>query len=628
MVERKAEGGVGDEDQTYARSMLDAAHDAFIGIDASGHITEWNPAAERTFGWRREEVLGTALVDTVIPSAHRRAHEEGLARFLMTGEARVLNRRIELVGRHKDGREFPLDATITSIKRGGSVEFGAFLRDNTERKAAADKLAAFLDSIVENVPAMIFVKDASELRFELFNRAGEELLGVPRASLIGKNDRDFFPEEQAEHFQARDHETLREGKLVDIAEEPILTARGERWLHTQKIPVLDEAGNPRYLLGISVDITDRKIAQERLRESEARYQRLADGALEGIALVRDGRFFDANRAFCEMYGYTHDELVGQDELVVVAPESRASLIAHRRDRAEQVFEVEGLRKDGTRFFAEGRDRSISFEKGECHIVAVRDVSAHRTALAELAEANRELLALERMKSEFVGMVSHELRTPLTSILGALGLVCGGAAGELSPRARTLMQIARTNGERLARLVGDLLDMEKLQSGAMEFRFQTVELWPVVERAMIANTAYASQLGVRFVAEGDGFPASIHADPERLEQVVTNLLSNAAKFSPPAEVVHVSMTRQGSRLRVEITDRGPGIPAEFVPRIFQRFAQSGSPDTRGKGGTGLGLNISKLIVERLGGTIGFTAASPKGTTFYFELPELAASPPEG
>jgi signal transduction histidine kinase len=228
--------------------------------------------------------------------------------------------------------------------------------------------------------------------------------------------------------------------------------------------------------------------------------------------------------------------------------------------------------------------------------------------------------IERMKNEFISTVSHELRTPLTSIRGALGLIVGGIAGEIPPKVRAMVEIASKNSDRLIRLINDILDIEKIESGEMIFNFQPVELTPLLEYVIEINRAYGQQFDVTFTLESPIADAWIYADSDRLIQVLTNLLSNAAKFSPTGAQVLISIARRGEMLRIAVHDRGPGIPAAFRARLFQKFAQADASDARQKGGTGLGLSISKAIVEKLGGQIDVMLAPDAGSIFFIDLPE--------
>jgi signal transduction histidine kinase len=227
--------------------------------------------------------------------------------------------------------------------------------------------------------------------------------------------------------------------------------------------------------------------------------------------------------------------------------------------------------------------------------------------------------LERLKDEFISVVSHELRTPITSIHGSLNLVVGGKAGELPPEARHLLEIAHRNSQRVVRLVNEILDIQKLESGEISLDARPVELSQLLADAVEANHAYAGRFDVRIALDGESPAVKVLADPDRVLQVLANLLCNAARFSPPGETVALRAERCSGLVRVCVSDRGPGIPEEFRARIFQRFAQAAPSTSSGREGTGLGLSISKAIVERLGGRIGFESEVGRGTTFHFELP---------
>jgi signal transduction histidine kinase len=227
--------------------------------------------------------------------------------------------------------------------------------------------------------------------------------------------------------------------------------------------------------------------------------------------------------------------------------------------------------------------------------------------------------LERLKDEFVSTVSHELRTPLTSISGSLGLLMGKAAGILPEPARRLLEIAHTNSQRLVRLINDILDIEKLESGRVVFDFRRIEVRSLVEKTVDSVRGFAESHNVRVRIGNTGAAVETRADADRLAQVVTNLLSNAIKFSPADSEVVVTIEKGNDLVRISVRDHGPGIPADFKSRIFERFAQAEATNARQKGGTGLGLNIVKQIVERLGGEVCFADAPGGGTIFHVDLP---------
>ncbi len=292
-------------------------------------------------------------------------------------------------------------------------------------------------------------------------------------------------------------------------------------------------------------------------------------------------------------------------------------------------ELDALVKTSLRVERENTLRNMLVAVGVTFVLLVGWVFLLRTFSgwqAALGEANsklkRDMLEIQRLdkvKSEFVSTVSHELRTPLTSIRGSLGLIAGGVAGKLPDAASGLVDIAKNNCERLIRLINDILDTEKIESGQMRFEPRVLELRPLLEQALTANASFAAQHNVKVNLEAPEESLRADVDGDRLTQVITNLLSNAVKFSPSGGAVRVHVARAGDRVRIEVIDCGPGIPDAFRHRIFEKFSQADSSDTRPKGGSGLGLNISKAIVERLGGKIGFTTEVGVGTTFHFELP---------
>ncbi len=244
---------------------------------------------------------------------------------------------------------------------------------------------------------------------------------------------------------------------------------------------------------------------------------------------------------------------------------------------------------------------------------------YETSRARAAAAlDAERQASARAKDEFLATVSHELRTPLTSIQGYLGLMSGGAFGELSEEARDAIAVSVRNAARLGELIDDLLDLQQLEAGVMSFDLTDTAIADVLRECVEQGRGYAGGRDIS-IELADAPDARVHADPERLQQAIGNLVSNAVKFSPPGGTVRVAATVADGRVRVSVADDGPGIPEAFRDRIFQRFARADDRDARDVGGTGLGLNIARGIVQRHGGRISFDTATERGTTFYVDLP---------
>jgi signal transduction histidine kinase len=278
------------------------------------------------------------------------------------------------------------------------------------------------------------------------------------------------------------------------------------------------------------------------------------------------------------------------------------------------FEHRCRGQDGTWHWLQW-NATVNVEEGIFYGVA-RNITEQKRLEAEHRQ-------VELMKSEFVSTVSHELRTPLTSIRGSLGLLEGGILGELPPQAQDMVRIARTNTERLIRLINDILDLEKMESGKLDFQLEPLELGTLLAQAVEAHQGYAKECDARVELALEAPGARALVDGDRFLQVLANLLSNALKFSPRGERVTLRLERVGARLRVSVEDHGPGIPESFRARIFEKFAQADGSDSRRKGGTGLGLSITRALVTQLGGTLDFVSREGVGTTFRVELPEWHA-----
>jgi signal transduction histidine kinase len=267
-------------------------------------------------------------------------------------------------------------------------------------------------------------------------------------------------------------------------------------------------------------------------------------------------------------------------------------------------EIEGKRKNGEVFPLELSINEMKIGKQTLFSGIARDITKRKRA--------------EKLKDEFVSTVSHELRTPLTSISGSLELINGGALGEVSPQVKEMLIIANNNSDRLLLLINDILDMQKIEAGNMEFNPNLVEVAPLIEQAAEINQAYAEKLNIKLKIINNQRNAYVHADSDRLMQVLSNLISNAAKFSPAGNTVELSSIVIDTHISICVTDHGSGIPASFQEKLFEKFTQADASNTRKPGSTGLGLSISKTIVEKHKGEIGFSTEEGVGTCFWFKL----------
>ena len=381
-----------------------------------------------------------------------------------------------------------------------------------------------------------------------------------------------------------------------------------------------------FLLVIAI-VTNRSIQLR--RAALARSTRLAhrqkamfDGAVDPMLLLdAHGYILRMNPSVSRLFGYSEEDLIGRHNTALMTDEftprqSQAWLDTvgeagiHGAGRRQEFC---GRRKDGTTFDTEVAISRFTSDGDTQYVAAIRDITDRKRA--------------EQMKTEFVSTVSHELRTPLTSIGGSLGLLSAGAVGPLSEKQQRLVTIAHSNCERLIRLINDILDIEKIESGKMEFDLRRMQVAPLLRRTVAAMTGFAEQHRVKLALELPPWPQCVVGDPDKLEQLLTNLVSNAIKHSPEGGEVNIQARQNGGVIRIEVCDRGAGIPIAFRERIFGKFAMADASDSRTKGGTGLGLSIAREIAKRHGGDIGFADRSGGGTVFHVDIPMVAAAPPK-
>ncbi|MDR5885333.1 PAS domain-containing protein [Vreelandella janggokensis] len=360
------------------------------------------------------------------------------------------------------------------------------------------------------------------------------------------------------------------------------------------------------------DIHEWEQARQALENNEARLRGLFDFSPIGIALndFATGRFIDLNDALIAPTGYTRDEFVSLSYWDVTPkeyePAEDQALATLKATGRYGPFEKEYIRKDGSRYPVRLQGMLSQEQDG-------------RQVIWSLVEDITERRKLDKMKDQFISTVSHELRTPLTSIKGSLGLVKGGAAGDLPDQAQSLINTAERNAQRLAALINDLLDMEKLVAGKMPMNLTVQPLAPLLKDVVDSLQGYSDQHQVA-IQGADAWPSvCCQVDGPRLIQALTNLLSNAIKFSPPGQTVALVVTATEHTVEISVRDHGPGVAPAFRDRLFQRFAQADSSDTRKLPGTGLGLAISQEICQQMGGEVGYRDAVGGGADFFIVLP---------
>jgi protein-histidine pros-kinase len=481
--------------------------------------------------------------------------------------------------------------------------------DITASKRADERFRLAIDAaptgmlLMDRIGCIVLVNAQIE---SLFGYARDELLGRRIEMLVPERFRLHHPDFRKTFFgdpNAREMGAGRDlyGLRKDGSEVPIEI--GLNPLHTSE-------GD--FVLSSIVDITERKRATEHFRLA-------LEAAPTGMLLMDEtGKIVLVNAQIEKLFGYHRSELLGRQIDVLVPerfrthhPALRQGFFSAPKARVMGAGrDLYGLRKDGSEVPVEIGLNPLQTSAGEFVLSSIIDLSQRRE--------------MDRLRTDFVSTVSHELRTPLTSISGSLGLLQSGAMGVLPEKVAGMVRIAYKNSGRLVRIINDILDIGRLEAGQLALQMVSVSLAELLQQSVEVNAGYAEKCEVRFVLDAGSADDRVMVDPDRLMQVVTNILSNAAKFSPPGCDVLIRVRPGPTSIRVEVEDSGPGISEAFKGRIFEKFAQADASATRRFEGSGLGLSIARKLIEAMGGTIDFTTVPGRGTIFYIELPRIDAT----
>ena len=609
---------------------------AHVRLD--GKWLEVNQTLSDITGYSVNELLTLTLQDITYPDDLKKDLDNMLK--LLEGEINTYTTKKRYI--RKDQSIIWVIVTDSLVRKpdGTPIHFMSIIDEIKDCKMAKNRLAdtsRLLESIVENVPNMIFLKRASDLRFEFFNCAGEALLGLDRAELLGRNDYDFFPKDQADFFTRKDREVLEQHDIIDIPEEIIETPRGTRVLHTQKITLYDLKGRPQYLLGISEDITERKKAEQTLRSQAKIIDQIHDSV---VSTDLDGFVTSWNNGAERMFGYTSNEVLGK-HISTVYPEEETPCLKDKvidslKEMGAHEVEVRMQRKSGENFYTH---LSLSMLYDE-HASAIRmigytmDITERKRAEAELdkyrhhleelvdertadlAAARDEAERANAAKSEFLSRMSHELRTPMNAILG-FGQMLKLDAGGLNKTQHSEVKEILDAGNHLLNLIDEVLDLAKIESGRFDIFVEEIPFDDLLHQCinLIKPQIELRQMELIDYISGMGF--TVQADFTRLKQVLVNLLSNAVKYNCD----HGRITLNGEiideqRLRILVTDNGEGLAEEEISKLFTPFERLNAVNN--VEGTGIGLVITKHLIELMGGTIGVESTPGEGSTFWVEL----------
>ncbi len=491
-----------------------------------------------------------------------------------------------------------------------------------ELRQANERLRLILD----NAPVFIYLVDERG-RFLSVNRGWLEQIGIDSDSVIGRPLGEVFPADTARQFAAHNQQVLAANGPMQFEE-----AHAGRTYLSVKVPVRDAAGRPYAVCGMSVDITERKRAEEALRESEDRFRSFTD-SLPLIVWVHDasGAQEFVNRTFCEFFGVSREEMRAGRWQLLMHPEDGERYLHEFldcvRDRRPFHGEVRVRRYDGQWRWIESWGRPRFAPPGEFlgFVGTSADVTERKDAERQVRESEAALREADRRKDEFVAVLAHELRNPLAPLRNAVQIMRApnAGAGELA-EARDVVERQVTQ---LVRLVDDLLDVSRISIGRMVLREAVLDLRCAADDALMISGPLLEEAQHAVRVDLPPEPLWVKGDPVRLAQVISNLLNNAARYTPRGGAVSLRLTHEGRDGLVLVEDSGIGLDAALLERIFEPFVQGERGSARSAGGLGIGLALAKRLVEMHGGTIKATSAGAgKGSCFVVRLPLVEAKAP--
>jgi PAS domain S-box-containing protein len=614
---KKTEEAIKQSEEKY-RSLIDTSPDAIISADSRMNIIIWNRSAEKIFGYTQAEMVGQSTLK-MFPEASQIGIANWYSEFDKTGVVTMGNQLFEATGLKKDRSEFPIEVSISTRKSGATLIATAVIRDISIRKEAQEALKQSEEKFREliNTSNDGIVSIDPQMRFIIWNQGAEILLGYTEKEMLGLSVLTIFPTASQKDV-ARELVQLKNtgisGTINRLFETYVM--KKDCSLTPVDISISARKTDDGYIsTAIMRDITIRKEAEKRIRESEERYRDLFENASDLIQSCNiEGKFIYVNKAWRDALGYGEKEVTDLIIWDIIHPDflARCKQTFQIVMSGETVNNIETVfvTKDGRAFQVEGNVNPVHKEE---KVVATRAIFHDITSRKE---AEEKLRKIDQMKSEFLSNVSHELRTPLQSISGFTKLIMNGQVEDTKTQ-QEFFQIIDRETMHLGNLINGLLDMSRLEVGRFQIYKTLIQVSDTLTDPIKMFRSLAHEKDITLTENVATDLPEMGIDAERIRQVIINLVGNAIKFSDPGSKVDINVTLQPNELLFQVSDHGIGISEQSMKHLFERFYRAEGETVRG--GTGLGLYISKQIIDAHGGRIWAESKFGEGSTFSFTLP---------
>jgi len=536
-------------------------------------------------------------------------------------------------------------------KNGELIEIIGIVRDITERKQLEEeyqKNQTFLKAIIDNIPAGAYLKDAVDFKYISLNKTGQEMMGLSFNKIQGKTDYDIFSKKQADQFRKTDLVAAEKKEMVEIPIEYVTSHNStQRIVHTRKVPLLDRKGNPEFILGLNLDITDSYNSQKELFKAQELYKEFFDYLPLGVLIsTPEGGIININKSACRISGYTIEEILLLNlKQIYEDPNDRMKMLELvKKNGAADRFETKIRQKNGNSLDVNLTVKTYKINEQEALLSVIEDISEIKEKEKQLFEKNEEFYSLneelsesveqlhelnnklqvskekavlaDKLKSSFLANISHEVRTPVNGIMGFLSLL--GSNNLTDEKRFVYTEFVNESCTRLIRIIDDIMEISKIESGNVNIVKEQVNLTKLLNSLFLQYNQEKKDSNIKFTFDNKNQNAIIFTDKIRIFQILSNLIDNAFKFTEEGSV-SFGYTMKNNNVEFYVRDTGIGISSNLHKKIFERFRQAEIELSRQYEGNGLGLSIAESLVKLLGGKIWLESELEKGTTFYFTIP---------